>query len=254
MRSAVSALAVLALPAAAVAGTFDVKTPEIVKGQAEYSINSTLFDGFRANAERLRASSELGIAYGLTSWWKVGLKANIDAPLDENPRLSSLGVEQQVLLKPLANGFGIGWYSSVDVSTVAGDPDSTAFGPILQLGTEKTSLTLNPFLQRTFGPDRERGMALVYGWQAKHEIREGLAFGIEGYGVVPDIGRAPPIDQQEHRIGPVLYLERPLTASLDPAGRGGAEPPKFAIETGVLFGLTQGTQGTAVKLKAGVTF
>lgn len=250
MRTILTASLVVLVPTAALAGTFDVKTPEIVKGQSEFSINSTAFDGFRANAERQRASTEVSVSHSLTSWWKAGLKIANDGPLDEAWRLSSFGVEQQFLIKPLANGFGIGWYTSLDIAAVAGDPDSTTFGPILQFGTEKTSLTLNPFFQRTFGPDRERGVALVYGWQAKHEIREGFAVGLEGYGVVPDIGRAPPIDEQEHRIGPVVYVEQPLKT----AAGGGGEPPKLAIEGGVLFGLTQGTQGTAFKLKAGVTF
>lgn len=263
----VSVAIVLASASLAQSGTFDVKGVDLTKGQAEIGVNSSFYSGFPANAERIRQGFEFGLGYTLTDWWKVGIKFTIDKPVDENHQLSTLGFEQQTLLKKFENGFGLGWFSSVDVAAIQGDPDSTTFGPILQFGTETTSLSLNPFLVKTFGPDRVEGIDFSYGWQVKHQVREGFAFGIEGYGVVPNIANSPGIDFQEHRIGPVLYFERDLPQGFAPRAAGkslsvkdaksaGADsgPGKFNLEVGVLFGMTEGTQDVTAKIKGGFTF
>ena len=99
-------------------------------------------------------------------------------------------------------------------------------------------------------------------------MREGFSVGLEGFGNILDIGHSPGLDFQEHRIGPVLYFERELSKagngkiagmkdSKMPAngnGNGDASSPKLMFEVGVLFGLTKGTQDTALKLKGAVTF
>lgn len=241
---------------AARAGTFDVKTPDVSAGETEAGLNASVFRGYPVNAELLRHSWEASISRGLTNWWAASLKANLDQPIGDNFRTSTVGTEHLFVLRKLEGGVGLGWYTAVDVAVASDQTNTLTFGPIVQFGSEKTSLTLNPFLSQTFGRNREDGIALSYGWQAKHEIREGVAVGLEGYGSIKNLGQSPGLDFQEHRIGPVLYFERPI-GSKSPAastGNGGGDGPTFKLETGVLFGLTAGTQDTAIKVKAGVTF
>ncbi len=263
---AVSLAALVASPA--MAGTFDVKTPDITKGETEVSVNTAFFSGYPVNAELLRHSAEIGVGYGFSDWWKAGLKINLDKTIGADYQASTAGIETQFLVRKLeGSNIGIGWYAGVDFR-IADDATSTlTFGPIFQFGTEKTSFTVNPFLARTFGRNREEGVAFSYAWQAKQEIREGLAFGIEGYGSVPNIGNSPGLDFQEHRIGPVLYFERSLARSAGAMAKSmsikdaksaeadkGPDGPKLNIEAGVLFGLTDGTQDVTYKLKGAITF
>jgi hypothetical protein len=259
-------VALLASPA--VAGTFDVKSTDIAKGETEVSVNTSYFSGYPINAELLRHSSEIGIGYGFTDWWKAGLKIGFDKPIGADFQASTAGVEAQFLLRKFeANSLGIGWYTGVDFRIADDATNTLTFGPIFQFGSEKTSFTVNPFLARTFGRNHEEGMAFTYAWQAKQELREGLAFGIEGYGSVPNIGNSPSLDFQEHRIGPVLYFERSLARSNAAAPKSmsikdvksaeadkGPDGPKLNIEAGVLFGLTDGTQDVTYKLKGAITF
>jgi hypothetical protein len=251
----------------ALAGTFDVKSPDVAKGETEVSVNTSYFSGFPMNAELLRQSAEIGVGYGFTDWWKAGVKVALDKPVGGDLQATTAGVEAQALLRKLeGNGIGIGWYTGVDFRIADDATNTVTFGPIFQFGTEKTSFTVNPFLARTFGRNREDGVAFSYAWQAKHEVREGFAIGVEGFGAVPNIGNSPGLDFQEHRIGPVLYFERSLARNpgakvagmkdvkgVDAGGKddGG---PKLNIEAGVLFGLTEGTQDVTFKLKGGVTF
>lgn len=107
-------------------------------------------------------------------------------------------------------------------------PTSIAIGPILSLKADRLAVTANLFLEKTFGRSREEGNALSYGWQVKYELRDGLGVGVEGFGVIDDLGRPPPWHEQEHRIGPVIFTETEVRRSY-----------KVAVDAGLLFGLTR---------------
>ena len=233
-------------PRTAMAGTFDVKSPETTKGETEISVNSAFFNGYPINSELIRNSWEVSVGYGVTAWWTAGLKINLDQPIGSPFQASTVGTEHLFVVRKFENGYGLGWYTGVDVAIHSDTTNTATFGPIFKFGTDKTALTLNTFLAQTFGQNRDDGIAFTYAWQAKHELRDGFAVGIEGYGNIKDIGNTPGVDFQEHRVGPVVYFERDLSAK-----EGG---PKFKVETGVLFGLTAGTQDIAFKAKGGFTF
>jgi len=275
----IRALALLALggllavgfAASALADVFDIKDTDFRKGEREIELNLAFQRGFPVNAERVRSSAELAIKYGITEWWKFELTAELDEPEGQDLRFSTVGIENTFALRKLESGIGLGWFTGVDFAVHRDETNTVTFGPILQFGSDKASITLNPLFEKTFGQNREEGVAFVYAWQAKAEVREHVAVGIEGYGVIPDIGNAPGIDFQEHRIGPVLYLDFDLDRngkpekrlSLKDTGRHGRageqeghdeEGPKLALELGVLFGLTEATPDTTVKFKAAASF
>ena len=262
---AVAACLVSALPASA--GTFDVKGAEIAKGETEFVVGSAFFSGYPINADLLRNSSEVGVSYGFSDWWKAGLKVAFDKPVGGDFEAVTVGAEAQFLLR---KGEGrapvIAWFTGVDAAVQSDQTNTLTFGPLWQWALDdKTSFTLNTLFQRTFGDNREKGTDFAYAWQLKREVREGFSLGLEGYGVLPTIGDTPGIDFQEHRIGPVLYFERSLKRSAAPAkvsmkdskgaaGKDDEGGPKLNIEAGILFGLTDATQDRVYKIKGAVTF
>lgn len=252
----------LASSTLATAGTFDIKVPEVEKGEREAEHNTTFFSGFPVNADPLRVSTETAFGYGLTDWWNLSGKVNADKPVDDDWQVSTVGLENVFVIRPTANGFGLGWYGGLDVRVHRDETNTFTMGPIFQFGDDKASITLNPFLARTFGANHTEGLDFVYGWQAKRELRKDFAIGIEGYGVIPNIGNAPGSDFQEHRIGPMLYIDRDLGGGggkakgsiKDAGGAEEAKGAKLSIEAGVLFGLTEGTQDAAYKVKASIAW
>jgi hypothetical protein len=82
---------------------------------------------------------------------------------------------------------------------------------------------------------------LDYAWQAKYELREGLAVGVEGYGLVENLGAPPRLAEQQHRIGPVLYTEVEVAKNL-----------KLAPSIGLLFGLTPATADVALRFNVDI--
>lgn len=266
----VAALSVgLSLPAAA--GTFDVKGAEITKGETEIAVGTAFFSGYPINADLLRNSSEVGIGYGFSEWWKAGLKIAFDKPVGGDFEAVTVGAEVQFLLR---KGEGraptIAWYMGVDAAVQSDQTNTFTFGPLWQWALDdKTSFAVNTLFQRTFGDNRENGTDFAYAWQLKREVREGFSMGLEGYGVLPTIGNTPGVDFQEHRIGPVLYFERslkrgdraaPAQISMKDSKAGGGDKggddagPKLNIEAGILFGLTDATQDRVYKFKGAITF
>jgi len=231
------------------AGTFEVKTPDITQGQTSFSWNSAGQSRFPANADPTRYSTEFDLGSSPTSWFFIGGKLNLDQTVDEAWRVSTAGAEMQLRFGKAQPGFDFGWYSGVDVRIGSQDTNTFTFGPIIQFGDDKASLTLNPFLQRTFGINRDDGIAFAYGVMAKREIGQGTAIGIEAYGVIPDLGHGTPMAFQEHRIGPVLYLESEIGPK-----REGREAPKATLDIGMFFGMTEATADLTGKVKFGVTW
>ncbi len=237
-----------ALPA--FANTFEVKTPDIAQGQTTFSWNNAGQDRFPVNADPTRYSTELDLGYSPTSWFFIGGKINFDQAVDDNWRTSTVGAEMQLRFGKARPGFDFGWYSSVDLRVNDQETNTFTFGPIIQFGDDKLSLTLNPFLQKTFGENRTDGLDFTYGVMAKRQIKDGMAIGIEAYGTIPDLGSGTPLAFQEHRIGPVVYFERDVG---QPHVKGGQQP-KAALDIGVYLGMTDATPDVTGKAKLSLTW
>jgi hypothetical protein len=232
---------------AAQAQTFDVKQIEVEKGALEYGAENMFARGVphELGSEINRWASEHSVAYGLTDWWKISAALKFEKPEELDARLAQAAIGNIFVLKGIdekrAFDAGIGWFTEVSFSTHGDTTNTVVFGPIVTLKADKLSLTANPFFERTFGRNHEEGTAFVYGWQAKYEIREGFGLGVEGFGVIDNIGSPPPLREQEHRIGPVAYTEWELRKDY-----------KVVMDVGVMFGLTEATPDAALKLNFGI--
>lgn len=227
------------------AQTFDVKQVEVQQGELSLDFDASLFRGLPRGGGANRSAHDQTVHYGLREWWKLSGVFKLENPDDERVRFARVAVENIFVLKPLDDhkpfDTGLGWFAAVEVSTHAQTTNAVVFGPILSMTAGKLSITANPFLEKTFGRNREDGLAFNYGWQVKYDLREGFAVGIEGFGLIDNIGHAPPWSEQEHRVGPVVYKEVEI-----------AKDVKITPDIGVLFGLTKATPDVAVKLHLGI--
>ena len=159
------------------------------------------------------------------------------------------GIEAQLYFGKLGPAIGIGWFTALDMRAHSDETNTLIFGPLIKFGDDTLSLTLNPFLERTFGPNREKGLTLTYAVGLKAGIREGLALGIEAYGAIPEVADAPESHFHEHRIGPVIYIDRDVTSAL-----ASARPTKLSLEIGALVGLSDAAPDWTGKFKAALTW
>lgn len=257
-------------PASAGHSIFHIFTPAIESGawgvEALSAINTGLPEG--GDHAPLRAAHELAVHAGVTDYWMSKLALGFDKPNSDSYQLNTVALENVFrLFEPTNAQFDAAWFTAVSAGI---DPDATnaiEFGPVISYANGPVGVVINPFLEKTFGENREPGIALSYGWRVTYKISELLSLGAEGYGAVEDLGNAPAARDQIHRIGPVLYLGHVhgaadgIHGSAHEAHGAGNEQtashgtqPEWHGEIGVLFGLTDATDDAAIKLNIGADF
>jgi hypothetical protein len=192
-----------------------------------------------------RSAHDQSFDYGLRDWWRLSGVVKLENPDEGDFRVARTAVENTFVLKPVDEkrpvDVGAGWFTAIDASVDQDTTNAFFFGPIVTLAAQKLSFTANPFLESNFGRNRTEGMAFTYAWQAKYQVRDGFAVGVESYGRIENLGDAPPWSQQEHVIGPVVYAQIALGGDF-----------KITPDIGVLFGLTPATPSVALKLNVGI--
>ena len=242
-------IGLLVATAAGAQTTFHVKDFDVQPGQWTFESITAVQDRFPADTGRFRSGHEIGLGYGVSSFYFAKVLIDFDKPVHDGWRLQRLVLENIFRLSPLplgVDGWGLAWFQSIEGRLNRHETNASLFGPIITVQSGKFSATLNPFIEKTFGANSVEGLALVAGWQTRVEIATGLALGIEGYSNIPDIDRGTPQSQtQQHRIGPMLIADVEL-------GHGSAHPAQF--ELGVQFGLTEATPDVTGKVNMQMKF
>ncbi|HRD75234.1 MAG TPA: hypothetical protein PK264_04755 [Hyphomicrobiaceae bacterium] len=247
LNSAAGALLASTIANGAAAQTFDVKPVEVTKGALDFGIDNTFHRGVPHDrgSDINRSAHDIGLDYGLLAWWRISGVIKLENVEEDELRASRVAFENLFVLRPVDDrkpfDIGLGWFTAVEASIHPDTTNALVFGPIVAIKSDKIVFTANPFFEQTFGRNSVDGIAFTYGWNAKYEIREGFALGIEGYGLIENIGNPPPWSEQEHRIGPAIFTEFKLGNGLT-----------IAPDIGLLFGMTHATPDVALKLNIGV--
>jgi len=242
IHSVVLSAAVLAgafvLPVAA--QPFEVVEPEVEKGEFEIEVNGAVQTGLPEgddDEEAVRHAHELAVGYGLTDFLKIEAGVTLEKEVGEDLQATNFEVEATLeLLEQEESGFGLGFFAAIEPRIDDEATDEFEFGPIFAFALGGVQNTANTFFEKSFGKNREEGWGFAYAWQSKVELEEGLGIGIEAFGEVEDIGEDPPVSEQEHRLGPVVYYDMEV-----------GEDREIGIAFGVLFGLTEATPDVAFK-------
>jgi hypothetical protein len=204
---------------------FEIKESQIEKGEVELEYRGAVHWGFpsaeRAEAveeetgadaedeegEFLRQSHDFEVAYGFAERWLVSATLGTDEPLDQNFDLSSIALELQYeLIERKGNGLGLGFTGGYGFATRGGEADEIEFGPIVELASGKSLLTLNPFFNAQVGDNRQTdGLGFEYGWRAEYDFAKRWGIGVEMFGEIEDLSNAGSFNDQPHSLGPTLF-------------------------------------------------
>jgi len=259
---------------------FEIQEADIEKGEIEIqyfgAVHSGLPDagGAIGDAEEeeapLRQSHELQFQMGITDWWLLSVTNGFDQPDADNLKMSSVELETQFqLVKRHGDGIALavqGGFAQALNHGDEGQPNEFSFGPIVELAKGPLILTLNPLFNRQQGEfANQQGLGFEYGWQVKYEFSQKLDLALEMFGNIEDLANPGSFNDQEHTLGPVLYLnfgnedgdedEGPGLGSDDEekndSEKKGAE---FTVGVGALFGLTDATSDVALKVMGQLQF
>ncbi len=281
---------------------FEVKDLEVEQGEVEIEDQSDwafglprrkfFVDGggpeFDDNeVARQRHSIEIG--FGLTNWLKIGTGFELEEERVDDPepgvspnkfdslKVTEIQFEGLVVLVPVkTHGIGLGAYVELQLPT--SDEARTLYvGPIIQAVSGPWSATGNFAFVKFLGGTPEEGEAKDEKWdfayftQLKYEASEAWAFALEAYGTIDRIGNSGTPseaavaigDQDQHRIGPVLYYTfkrdrmAPVTAMKLGAvseGDDDDEGTSATLGLGFLAGLNDNTPDGTLKLSLEVEF
>ena len=278
---AVSAIAMVGLTLAGtkpVLAEFEIQEAGIQKGEIEIQYFGAVHWGIptatddNEDVNDLRQSHELQFQMGITDWWMLSVTNGFDQPNDDNLKMTSVELETQFqLIKREGDGIALayqgGYAQAINHGNQNGNANEISFGPIVELAKGPVVLTLNPLFNRQQGEfANQEGLGFEYGWQLKYEFSEKTALAVEMFGNIEDLANAGSFNDQEHSIGPVLYLTCGNKESYEneKAGLGDdrenankvgeSKDAEFTVGLGALFGLTDATSDLALKVMGVLQF
>lgn len=221
----------------------DLGQPEVTRGATELrNVNVAGWD--KDDGGSPRHLHEFHIGYGVTE--ELALKGILAVEGADGEHMHAVigAVEGTYELIDIekSGGFGLAWYTIVDLAIVDEASHDVLFGPILKFHTGKWDFVTNTYAVRTFGDNRAPGTEFSYAWLAAYEICPKLRIGVEGDGGVDAVFHLPSIDEQVHRIGPTLFTEFNIGRQV------------LTMDLGLQFGLTDAATDTEAKLIFGTVF
>jgi hypothetical protein len=243
----------LFLPAAVALAEFEIPEVDAEKGAFEAEYRGAKHWGLPPgdddeNREPLRQSHELELQYGLTNWWMLRLTPNVERAAGKSAEFASLGIETQFVLVTRNEGlFGLALmagYGPYSLFVEDGTPDEFEFGPVMEVAPGPWLLTLNPRLATDVGESAEdEGLGFEYAAQLRYDFSERLGAAVLGFGEIEELAHTGPFESQTHVLGPSLYVYS------DPE-----DQREWMLGAGVLFGLTEASAKTALRITLAVEY
>jgi len=194
----------------------------------DYPGDSIPRHGFRLTPE---------FSYGLTKDFEAGMY--LPTVRDADGSFSASGVKLRLKWLPVKPAEdNPGWYAGVNFELARVDKrysDSPMTSEMRMIGgyrADKWLLGINPILSWDLSPGyRNGGPDAVLGFKAAHDVREGIALGVEYYSGIGKLNHPLPHSLQEHTIYAVMDFDR----------------KPFVFNVGVGRGLTGATDQWTVK-------
>jgi hypothetical protein len=244
----------LALEAKPASAQFYVRSPDVDKGETELEEHGAIFAG-PGEDERLRQSHEVEAKYGFSDRWEGIVEGFFDQEIGDSleARQFELGGQYEIIERE-GDGVGLGFRAIYEFALQDHSPDEIQFGPLAKWVMGRNSATINTFFVGQVGDEAEiDSLEFQLNWQLKRELTERLALGVEGFSEIEDLVHAGSFDDQQHRMGPVVYLElgnhegEKDTLDTGRAEERGPRGPEWTLAAGALFGLSEATSDVTFK-------
>jgi len=286
---------------------FEVKDLQIEQGEVEIEDQSDWAFGLPRRKffndggdpefddnEVARQRHSIEMSMGLTNWLKIGTGFELEEERVDDPepgvspnkfdslKVTEIQFEGLVVLVPVkTHGIGLGAYVELQLPKSSDEARTLYVGPIIQAVSGPWSATGNFAFVKFMGGEAEDGEARDEKWdfayftQLKYDASEAWAFAIEAYGTIDRLGNSGTPseaavaigDQDQHRIGPVLYYTfkrdrmAPVTGmKLGAASEGDDddddddEGTSATLGLGFLAGLNDNTPDGTLKLSLEIEF
>jgi hypothetical protein len=213
------------LPSSPAQAQFYVRSLEVEKGVAEVEEHGAVYAG-PGEEERLRQSHEVEFKYGFTDRFEGIVEGFFDQEISGNfeAKQFELGGQYEIIQRE-RNGFGLAFRTIYEFALQDHSPDEILFGPLAKFVRGRDSITVNTFFVGQVGNDVEiDSLELKVFWRLKHELTDKWALGLEAYSEIEDLAHAGGFEDQQHRVGPVIYFNIGEEEENEAAGDGSQKP------------------------------
>jgi high-affinity iron transporter len=232
--TAVAALLLLA-PHAAFATT-KVYSPIVIEGEAGIETRgSNTFDGDSSKDGALQQIHE--IEYAPTDRWRTALFGELKK--DPGGDLRYDGTAWENIIQFFEQGepwIDSGLYLEYNVAHQKTDADKVEGKLLLEKPVARFVNTVNLIFEKQVGSNASEGTVFGYAYRTRYRWRPYLEPAVEAFGEVGELRDVKSLDQQDHKLGPVILGYIPIAGSLS-----------FYYELGWLFGLTDATAAHTLK-------
>jgi hypothetical protein len=236
-------LSILTTPRPAIAGPSDyVITPIVEEGEREID--------FKAGSSTLRedgreSKNSLGLGLGVNRWWFTEAYAIWHKPPGERHGFDAWEWENKFQLTETGKyPVDVGLLFEIERPKDRSEGYEYRWGPLLQADlTSELQANVNVLLEKHIRSNEGGKTELGYQWQLKYRWRPGFEFGVQGFGDVGPWNDWEPRSEQPHVAGPALFGRIKV-----------GDHQVIKCNTGLLFGLTQGSPRNTLRLQAEYEF
>lgn len=214
-----------------------VYLPYVEKG--EYEIE---YRGYRTidddNTKNNKQVNKLAFGYGVTDFWFT----EIYAEFERSPGGTTVyeATEWENLFQFTDRGeywADLGLRAEYVFAAQSGSADKIEFGPLITKDIGRTTNTANIVFEQEVGANRSSGTGFGYALETRWRLDPHFEPAIQAFGEFGNVDKFNTVDNQSHKVGPVLIGSFSL----------GNLPGKIGYDVGYLFGVTDGAEDGTVK-------
>lgn len=155
--------------------SFNVRQPEVEKGETEIEEHGAFFSG-PTTEEDLRQSHEIEATYGVTDRWQLIVEGLLEQPVHENLEGTEIEVGTQFeMIKRKGDGFDLAFRAEYEAELEHDEADEILFGPIMKYTLGRASTTFDAFFTGQVGSKADAAsLGFQYNWQFKYELNPSL--------------------------------------------------------------------------------
>lgn len=202
-----------------------VYSPKVEQGEVELEVRGhRTFDNDAAKSGQEKFKVEAG--YGVTDYWFTSVFGEIEKSDSGSYKYEATAWENIFQLTEQGKYWvDVGLYLEYEHPRDAAANDQLEVKFLLEKMTGKFVHTANLVFAREVAGS-SKATNFEYAWRTKYLMDKHFEPGFEIYGEMGEVGHVSPSDQQDHRIGPVVYGEFASESK-----------SKWKYELGYLFGI-----------------
>lgn len=137
----------------------------------------------------------------------------------------------------------LGLYLEIERPRERSEGYEITWGPTLQIDTTSAQINANLWLRKSVRTEDAAPAALLYQWQAKRLWMPRVELGVQGLGSVGPWRHWSSSNEQEHVVGPALFVKLPVSGS-----------HALIVDAAVLAGLTSGSPRATFRVRSQYEF